>query len=281
MGIRKYKIFDNDVKDRKNRLLWVPILKRGIKDVFKKKFAKLLFSFSLLPLVSFIVPLYISVRPELKYMLRRIKFLANDSTFFYAFFTNNLLIFILLLLSIFTGAELISRDFKSNAIPLYFARPISKIDYIKGKLSIILFYLLSFTLIPGLLLIVFKLLFSGQLVDFRIILSSVLYPVIIALFFSSYTLLISSFSNNEKFVKIAIFFIYLLSDIVFGIIHNILKTNYIGLISIRVNLKNFASVVFGTQSNFDFSGWYSGIFLIFLTIVFVIILYKRIDRVSN
>lgn len=281
MGIRRYKIFDRDINDRKNKLLWVPILIRGIKDVFKKRFGKLLFSFSLLPLISFIVPLYITVRPELKYMLRRIKFLANDSSFFYAFFTNNLLIFILLILSIFTGAELISRDFKSNAIPLYFARPITKIDYIKGKLSIILLYLLSFSLIPGLLLIIFKLLFSGQLVSFHIFIASILYPIIVALFFSSYTLLISSLSNNEKFVKIAIFFIYLLSDIVFRIIHNIIKNSYIGLISIRVNIKNFASAVFGTQSNFNFSGWYSGAFLVLLTGIFIYILYKRIDRVSN
>ncbi len=281
MGIRKYNIFDKDKENKKRKILWFPILKRGIKDGFKKKFSKLLFAFSAIPFISFIIPLYVSAKPELKFLLRKVKFLSNDASFFYSFFTNNFLIFILLLLSVFIGAELISKDFKTNAIPLYFARPITKSDYIKGKISILLFYLLAFTLVPGILLILFKFIFTGNFPNSRILLSAVVYPVLIGLFFSAYTLLLSSLSNNEKFVKIAIFFIYILSDIIFGILKNILKSKYFGLISIRVNLKNFAASLFNTQSDFGFSGWYSGLILLLISSLFIFILYRRVERTGE
>ncbi len=69
----------------------------------------------------------------------------------------------LIILSIFSGADLISADLKFKALPLYFSRPLSRGDYLLGKFSIILFYLLLFTLVPGILLLLFKMIFTGSL----------------------------------------------------------------------------------------------------------------------
>jgi ABC-type transport system involved in multi-copper enzyme maturation permease subunit len=58
--------------------------------------------------------------------------------------------------TLFVSPSLISSDLRANALPLYLARPFSRLEYVAGKM-LILFILLSFiTWIPGLALFVFQ-----------------------------------------------------------------------------------------------------------------------------
>jgi len=68
----------------------------------------------------------------------------------------------MVIMSIFAGAELISGDLKFKSFTLYLSRPLGRFDYVKGKFSIVLFYLLSLTLGPAIVLIVFKMIFYGE-----------------------------------------------------------------------------------------------------------------------
>src|SRR5262249_31732051 len=51
------------------------------------------------------------------------------------FFTVEM--YIIMLLVVVTGPGLISRDLRFNALPLYFARPLTRLDYFMGKLGVI------------------------------------------------------------------------------------------------------------------------------------------------
>src|SRR4029077_1223776 len=57
-----------------------------------------------------------------------------------------------LLLSIFGGAGLIANDLRTGAILVYLSRPLTRRDYVLGKLGVLLALNLSVTLLPGLLL---------------------------------------------------------------------------------------------------------------------------------
>jgi ABC-2 type transport system permease protein len=57
-----------------------------------------------------------------------------------------------LLLSIFGGAGLVANDLRTGAILVYLSRPLTRRDYILGKLTVLLALNLSATLAPGLLL---------------------------------------------------------------------------------------------------------------------------------
>ena len=141
---------------------WLPITLNGVKTVFKKKYAKLIFSLSASTFFVFLAAVYVSTKPELKILSELVRLLKSDAELFKTFYANGFLIFMLVILSIFSGADLISADLKFKAFPLYFARPLSRGDYLTGKFSIVLFYLLSFTLVPGILLLLFKMLFYRQ-----------------------------------------------------------------------------------------------------------------------
>src|SRR6266508_5457623 len=57
-----------------------------------------------------------------------------------------------LLLSIFGGAGLIANDLRTGAILVYLSRPLTRRDYVLGKLGVLLALNLAVTLVPGLVL---------------------------------------------------------------------------------------------------------------------------------
>ena len=56
------------------------------------------------------------------------------------------------LLTAFVGPNLVSPDIVNGALPLYLGRPFSRIEYLLGKLSVLLILLSTITWIPGLIL---------------------------------------------------------------------------------------------------------------------------------
>jgi ABC-2 type transport system permease protein len=56
------------------------------------------------------------------------------------------------LLTTLVGPGLIAPDLANNALPLYFCRPFSRIEYVLGKMSVLMFLLSLVTWVPGLIL---------------------------------------------------------------------------------------------------------------------------------
>ncbi|MGO8765319.1 MAG: hypothetical protein ACLQSR_09340 [Limisphaerales bacterium] len=56
------------------------------------------------------------------------------------------------LLTAFAGPVLVTPDFANGAMPLYFSRPFSRVEYVAGRLTVLLTLLSLITWIPGLVL---------------------------------------------------------------------------------------------------------------------------------
>jgi len=281
MTIREkgYYLWKGELK--RTGISWLPIFFKGIKTAFRKKFAKAVFGFATMPSVIFLLAVYVSTKPELKMLSRLVALLRDDASFFNAFYTNGFLIFVMLVFCIFIGAELISGDLKYNAFPLYFSRPLNRKDYILGKFSIIMFYLLLFTLAPGILLIIFKMIFTGTFgVDFNLLLAIVFAPLVISFFFASLTLMISALSSNGKFVKAAIFLVFIFSNGIAEILRGIFKSPYFLLFSIQVNIQQIGSYFFGTKSTFLFPADLSFFVIIIISLIMVCVLYLKVAKLE-
>jgi ABC-type transport system involved in multi-copper enzyme maturation permease subunit len=282
MPIREKGYYKWDGEFKKSYVKWLPIFINGIKSVFKKKKSKLLFSFAAFPFFVFLLAVYISTKPELRMMKDLVKQIQSDAMLFYSFYTFGPLIFSMILLSLFAGADLISVDLKFHSFTLYLSRPLTRFDYIKGKFSIVLFYLLLFSLIPGILLIIAKIIFSGEFsVPLYVFLSALIFPIIISLFLSSFILMVSSLSSNRKFVIIIFFVLYILSNTIAGIFQGVFKNDYFLFFSIEKNIKQFGSLVFNIKPDFDAPTWISAIILLFITFFFITILTVRIKRAED
>jgi ABC-type transport system involved in multi-copper enzyme maturation permease subunit len=247
------------------RLPWWPVTRLGIRLAFKRKYFKFAFAFSFLPAFIFLAGIYISERmQDFQFMVRgrqSVNFLNINPAFFRSYFTADALLFIMVMLMVLAGAGLIADDLKQNALQLYFARPLRKRDYIAGKLFTAFFFLLSLTLVPGLLFILFKLIFAGSfklLVDFPWLPLSVIgYSFALTLFLSLYTLLVSSLSRNRRYTAILIFVIYILSDVFFGIFYGIFRNPYFSLLSIKSNLQQMGAAIFGVAPRYNIPWVYS------------------------
>lgn len=237
---------------------WLPIARCGIRSVFKKKYAKLVFSLSASTFFVFLAAVYASTKPELKILGELVRLLRSDAELFNTFYTNGFLIFMLFILSAFSGAELISADLRFRAFPLYFARPLSRPDYLAGKLAVILFYLLAFTLAPGILLLLFKILFTGSLAVSPLLLLAILaLPLVACGCLALLTLALSSLSPNTKFVQIAVFLIYLFSNSLAQILKAIFKSDYFFLLSVPGNIRQLGSLMFGVKAAYRYPAWLS------------------------
>lgn len=241
-----------------SRYNWLPIFLNGIKTVFKKKFAKFVFAMSGSTFLIFLLAVYVSTKPELKILSELVRLLKSDADLFRTFYANGFLIFWLVILSIFSGADLISSDLKFKAFPLYFARPLSRGDYLLGKFSVILFYLLLFTLVPGILLLVFKMIFTGSLaVAPKLLLAVLVFPLLECVFLASLTLSLSILSANTKFIQIAIFLVYMFSNNLAQMLKHIFKSDYFFMISLQSNIEQMGSFFFGLQPKFSYPAWLS------------------------
>jgi ABC-type transport system involved in multi-copper enzyme maturation permease subunit len=229
---------------------WWPITRYGIKLTFRRKFFKLLFILALAPGLVFLAGIYISERLEdFRFMIQGdTQFLTIDPTYFKAYFTNEFMLFMIVMMLIFCGAGLISDDLKYNSLQLYFSRPISKSDYFMGKAAVIVFFLFIVTLIPGLIFIIMKLLFAGNfefLAKYPWLPFSVIaYSILVTVFFSFYTLFLSSINKNRRYVAILMFGLYFFTEILFEILKDVFRSEYFALLSIRANIQQVGYALF-------------------------------------
>jgi len=109
---------------------------------------------------------------------------------------------------------LIADDRRANALQLYLSKPLTRTEYIIGKLMTLLVFLLGITLLPAMLLLLLQILFAGSLAFIRanayLIPAITLFSVLEALLSATVLLALSSLSNSRRFVSImyagAVFF---------------------------------------------------------------------------
>ncbi len=280
MGIREkgYHRWGGELKTA--GIAWLPISMNGIKNAFKRKFAKTFFSLTVGHFLFFLALVYIFTKPELSMFRELIRILfRNDATFFYHFFTNGFILFMIMLLCIFVFAELICGDLKFNSFPLYFSRPLDRKDYISGKFSIIMFYLLLFTLVPGLLLLIFKFIFSGKItLDIQVLIGIILAPILISSFFAAVTLMVSSLSSNSRYVKVIILLVFVFSNSIAEVLKAIFKSTYFNLFSVSKNIEQMGAYIFNIRPVFSVPGWMSLAVIIGLIVLSFFVLFKKIGR---
>jgi len=279
-----YSHWDGKLTER--RFPWWPITRTGILLAFRKKRFKFVFAGSFVPAVVFLVGLYISERLEdFKAFLQGSDRLLNiDPNYFKTYFTNDSLLFLIVLVLGFAAAGLIADDLKHNSLQLYFSRPLRKKDYLLGKMSVIFFFVLILTAVPGLVLLIFKLIFVGSFkffLDYPWLPLSILgYSALLTVFFAFYVLFLSSLSKNTRYVTILVFMIYIFSDILFGILSGIFHEPAMALFSIKANLQQAGAFLFGQKLPFAVPAGWSFLILAGICVLSAAVLNRKIRSVE-
>lgn len=154
-----YRAYEGESQSAFSRFLVIP--RYALREVFK---SKLLVTFFI---VCFIYPLVAAILVYLHHNANAIallqinvrELLPIDASFFRTFIeVQGSFAFIL---TVIVAPPLISRDLSNNALPLYLCRPLSRAEYVLGKMLVVVFLLSLVTWIPGLLIFFFQASLSG------------------------------------------------------------------------------------------------------------------------
>jgi ABC-2 type transport system permease protein len=103
-------------------------------------------------------------------------------------------------------AGLIADDRRANALQLYLSKPLTRVEYIIGKLVPPLAYLLFVTLVPALILLLLQIIFAGSLTFLRanlyLLPAITLYSIVQAVLAAFAILALSSLSKSRRFVAV-------------------------------------------------------------------------------
>jgi ABC-2 type transport system permease protein len=204
---------------------WLAITRRGVRTGMKGRILRLILIFSWIPalLLAFALSVWGLIERKFEMVTPIVdllvsmhlldpKFAADPHhyrvaiwTLCYDFFLITEL-YLSMILVVLVGPGLISQDLRFNALPLYFSRPLRRIDYFIGKLGVIAAFLGMVVVLPSLIAYVLGLLFSLDFTivrdTFRLLLSSIAYGTLIAVSAGVLMLALSSLSRRSLYTAL-------------------------------------------------------------------------------
>ena len=106
--------------------------------------------------------------------------------------------------TVYVGAGLIANDRRANALQIYLSKPLTRAEYVFGKLAILMTFLLLVTWVPAIVLLIVQIAFAGNFTFFRN--NLFLFPAITLFAFievvlaASAMLALSSLSKSSRYV---------------------------------------------------------------------------------
>jgi ABC-2 type transport system permease protein len=198
---------------------WLAVTRHGVRAQMKNIWVRLVMLFALVPAIGLVLVLVfwgmleqkseliapivnmMRLHPDLRDSARDYRVAVWTIAYQYFFMFETFFAMILVLL---VGPNLISRDLRFNAIPLYLSRPLRRLDYFAGKLGVIAWFLGEVAVIPALLAYGCGVAFSldpGVLADtWRLLLAVLVYGALITVSAGTLMLALSSLSRRSLYV---------------------------------------------------------------------------------
>jgi ABC-2 type transport system permease protein len=151
--------------------------------------------------------------------------------------------------TVYVGSGLIANDRRANALQLYLSKPVTRGEYILGKLTILMVFILFITWAPATLLLVMQIAFAGNFTFFRN--NLFLFPAITAVALlgavvgATSMLALSSLSNNSRYVGVAYAALIFFSQALLGVVGTVTGDRGWSSISVPNALTQAADVIFG------------------------------------
>ncbi|MBY0395391.1 MAG: ABC transporter permease, partial [Thermoleophilia bacterium] len=148
--------------------------------------------------------------------------------------------FFAMLLVATVGPDLVSQDLRFNAMPLYFSRPLRRIDYFLGKLGVIGAFLAAVAIAPAvaawLLGIAFSLDLSVARDTWRVLVGSLAYGSVVVVSGGTLMLAISSLSRNSRLVGAMWVGLWIVSNVTSDVLMQTVGRDWCPLVSYTANL---------------------------------------------
>jgi len=194
---------------------------------------------------------------------------------------EGLLIFII---TVYVGSGLIANDRRANALQIYLSKPLSRTEYIFGKLAILMTFLLLITWVPAILLLVVQIAFAGNFTFFRANLflfpAITIYAFIEATMVSFAMLALSSLSKSTRYVAVMYSAVLFFTSAIYGVLYAVTRSSSVSWISPSANLEQVGNIIFRMPAKYE-TPWPVSLLVIAIIIgVSALVLERRVRGVE-
>jgi ABC-2 type transport system permease protein len=231
-----------EAREPLRRLRFWPITRESLRLVLARRWFLALLVAAWVPFVVQVIRVYIAARfPEASRILPVDGRLFGELLSWQASFT--------MFIAIFGGAGLVANDLRTGAILVYLSRPLTRRDYVSGKLGALLLLNLSVTLVPGLLLYAVALALAPEIFwkwSLAWIGPAVLaQSLAIALTMGLVVLAVSALSRSARVAGLGFFGLLVGLEVARGILHALYRQPETALLSLQADLRSLGVTLFG------------------------------------
>lgn len=278
---RKYRAYEGPTTPSWSRFTVLP--RYAYQSIFESKLLLVVLVLSAVPPVLFGIVLYVPHQPGLA---KRWPDLIPLIEQFFSGYGPGFFLLVLVwqfsigfLVNFLLGPSLISEDLRNNGLPLYFARPFSRTEYVLGKSAVVVFVLSAISWVPALLLYVMKAYLAGfdwirkdPQIPFAIVLSSLLGIGVLCLI----TLSISAYVKWKPVARLMLLIIFLVFGFFATLVNNVVNTQYGSVINLFAMWRRIMLALFGIPSGSDFPLWLAWTSLVLACLFFLWLLNRKL-----
>lgn len=255
---------------------WAVIAKTGIRSRFSQKAFLGLLLVSWFPFFVRAVQIYAAAN------LPQAAFLAPTPEMFRQFLEQQEVF--VFFLTVYGGAGLIAHDRRANALQIYLAKPMTRAEYVFGKLAILMTWLLLVTWVPAIVLLIVQIAFAGNFEFFRN--NIYLFPAVTVFAFiqvvtvSAAMLALSSLSTSARYVGILYAALLFFSQAIFGVLQAVTGDTSLSWISVPFDLNQVGDAIFRLPLRYQTPWPLSLGVLIALVVVSAVVLERRVRGIE-
>jgi ABC-2 type transport system permease protein len=190
----------------------------------------------------------------------------------------------LFFITVYAGAGLIANDRRVNALQIYLSKPLTRLEYVCGKLAILVAFLLFVTFVPAMLLLVVQVMFSGSV---AFLLDNIFLVPAITLFsglqvaaVAVVMLALSSLSRSSRYVGVLYAGLIFFSEAIYGILYGLTRDSRLAFVSMRRNLAQIGDFIFRLPPQFQMPVALAFVAVALLIAASVLILKRRVRGVE-
>jgi ABC-2 type transport system permease protein len=151
-------------------------------------------------------------------------------------------------IAVYAGSGLIASDRRANALQIYLSKPLSRVEYVFGKLAVLLAFLLLVTWVPAIVLLLVQIVFTGDVsffVDNIFLFPAITVSALVQTIAISATMLaLSSLSKSSRYVGILYAGVIFFSQAMYGVLYQVTRDSSWAWVSFNANLSQINAFVF-------------------------------------
>jgi ABC-2 type transport system permease protein len=255
---------------------WTVITRAGIRSFFSRKAFLGLMLVSWFPFFIRAVQIYASAN------LPQAAFLAPTAETFRQFLDQQEIF--VFFLTVYVGAGLIANDRRANALQIYLSKPLTRAEYVFGKLAILMIVLLLVTWVPAMVLLLVQIAFAG---NFSFLVNNAyLFPAITVFSFIQVVMLaatmlaLSSLSNSSRYVGILYTAVIFFTQAIYGVVFLVTRSTMMSWVSVSANLTQIGDVIFRLRPKYETPWILSLAIVVGLVVASGLILERRVRGVE-